>query len=260
MIIFTLSTFLPSSVFSQKKQSLAQQVQNPISSLTSVPIQDNTSYELGDHGQAQNVINIQPVFPMGFSKKLNLIPRIILPIVTQPDLVKGNGSTNGVGDINASFFFSPKKVNKIIWGVGPVISIPTGTGYDITNGKWCLGPTAVALIMPGQWVIGGLLNNIWSFAGQGNKPSVNALLFQPFINYNLPEQWYFSFSPIITANWKASSGNQWIVPLGMSIGKIFSYKKQAMNVSVGAFGNVVKPEIGPAWSTRIQIAFLFPKK
>jgi hypothetical protein len=241
------------------KKTLAQQVQNPVSSLISVPFQNNTNYELGDHGQAQNVLNIQPVLPFSFTKKLNMIPRIIFPIITQPDLVKGNGTTNGVGDINASFFFSPKKSTKVTWGVGPVLSIPTGTSPNISNGKWCIGPTAVALIMPDQWVIGGLVNNIWSFTGQGNMPDVNAFLFQPFINYNLPEQWYFSFSPIITANWEAASGQEWIVPLGLSVGKIFKIKDQPMNVSVGAFGNVVKPDIGPGWTSRIQIAFLFPK-
>ncbi len=256
---FVLLSLLPALAFSQDNMSLAKQVQNPVSTLVSVPFQDNTSYELGDHGQAQNVLNIQPVVPFSLTKKLNMIPRIIFPIVTQPDLVNGSGSTNGIGDINASFFFSPKKTEKVTWGIGPVISIPTGTGHDITYGKWCLGPTGVALIMPGQWVIGGLVNNIWSIAGQSDRESVSAFLFQPFVNYNLPEQWYFSFSPIITANWEASSDNQWTVPLGLSLGKIFKVKNQSLNVSVGAFGNVVKPDIGPAWSSRIQIALLFPK-
>lgn len=267
VIIFIVSISLSSSqVYSQQsdmltkaKETLAQQVQNPVSSLISVPFQDNTNFELGDHGQAQNILNIQPVVPFSLTKKLNMIPRIIMPIVTQPDLVKGNGTTNGVGDINASFFFSPKKASKVTWGVGPILSIPTGTSPDISNGKWCLGPTAVALIMPKQWVIGGLVNNIWSFTGQSNKPDVNTFLFQPFINYNLPEQWYFGFSPIITANWNAGSGQQWVVPLGLALGKIFTVGKQPMNVQVGAYGNVVKPDIGPAWSSRIQIAFLFPK-
>lgn len=252
--------FLNSTAFSQKKQSLVQQVQNPVSNLINVPFQDNTSYELGDHGQAQNILNIQPVYPIQLSKKLKLISRIILPITTQPNLANGNGSTNGIGDINATFFFSPVKSKKVSWGLGPVISVPTGTGYDITYGKWCIGPSGVVHYMKKNWVLGGIMNNIWSFAGQSNRESVNAFMFQPFVNYNLPEQWYFSFSPILTANWKASSGNQWIVPLGLAIGKVFTFKKQPLNVIVGAYGNVVKPDIGPAWSTRIQIAFLFPKK
>jgi hypothetical protein len=257
-IFFFMMLLTPTLIFSQSLQSLLQKVQNPVSNLISVPFQDNTSYELGDHGQAQNILNIQPVTPFSFNKKLRLVPRIILPITTQPNLEKGNGTTNGVGDINATFFFSPKK-SKITWGLGPVFSIPTGTGAAISYGKWCIGPAGVIHLAKGKWVLGGLMNNIWSFAGQSNRDEVNTFLFQPFINYNLPEQWYFSCSPIITANWKAHSGQQWIVPLGLSIGKVFKIKNQPMNASVGAFGNVVKPDIGPSWSSRIQISFLFPK-
>ena len=74
IICFTLLSLLPSSAFSQKNmaQTLAQQVQNPISSLTVVPFQDNTSYEFGDHGQAQNILNIQPAIPIKLNKNFNL--------------------------------------------------------------------------------------------------------------------------------------------------------------------------------------------
>ena len=40
------------------------------------------------------------------------------------------------------------------------------------------------------------------------------MLIQPFVNYNLPDAWYLVSAPIITANWEASSGNKWTVPLG----------------------------------------------
>ena len=62
------------------------------------------------------------------------------------------------------------------------------------------GPALVLLTMPGHWVIGALANNQWSYAGWG-KNNVNALLIQPFINYNFPDGWYVTSSPIITANW-----------------------------------------------------------
>ena len=53
------------------------------------------------------------------------------------------------------------------------------------NGKYEAGPALVLLTMPGHWVIGALANNQWSYAGWG-KNNVNALLVQPFINYNFP--------------------------------------------------------------------------
>lgn len=47
---------------------------------------------------------------------------------------------------------------------------------------------------------GALANQQWSFAGCGDN-DVNAMLIQPFLNYNLKKGWYLSTAPIMTANW-----------------------------------------------------------
>jgi hypothetical protein len=44
-------------------------------------------------------------------------------------------------------------------------------------------------------------------------PSVNTFLAQPFINYNMAHGWYLTSSPLITANWLAAPGQQWVVPV-----------------------------------------------
>ena len=82
----------------------------------------------------------------------------------------------------------------------------------------------MVLGIQGPWVFGALMNTQWSFAGRGDK-NVNAMLLQPFVNYNLPGGWYLTSSPVMTANWKADSGNRWTVPLGGSIGKLFKVGK-----------------------------------
>jgi hypothetical protein len=38
------------------------------------------------------------------------------------------------------------------------------------TGKVLLGPTAVLLVTPGHWVIGVLVNNQWSIAGDSGDP------------------------------------------------------------------------------------------
>ena len=37
---------------------------------------------------------------------------------------------------------------------------------------------------------------------------------QPFLNYNFPDGTYLTSSPIITADWKADSGQKYTVPVG----------------------------------------------
>jgi hypothetical protein len=86
------------------------------------------------------------------------------------------------------------------------------------------------------------------------------MLVQPFVNYNLPDGWYLTSSPIVTANWAADkAGDVWTVPLGGGVGKLFRIGKLPINTQLAAFGNVAKPEFGSDWQLRFQIQFLFPK-
>lgn len=52
-------------------------------------------------------------------------------------------------------------------------------------------------------------------------------------------------SPIITANGKASGGNQRTVPLGIPLGHIFHLDRLPMNTQIGGYYNVVRPDFGP---------------
>jgi hypothetical protein len=240
-------------------QDLAKASQNPVSDLISLPLQNNTNFGVGPGDDVQNILNIQPVVPVSLSENWNLITRTIAPVIYQPELVPGTGSEFGLGDINTTLFLSPAKPGKLIWGLGPVFSFPTATEDVLGTDKWSAGPSAVALTIQGPWVVGGLASNLWSFAGDDDRPDVNQFLFQYFINYNLPKGWYVSSAPIITANWEADSGNQWTVPFGGGFGKIFRIGKQPMNAQVQAFYNVEKPDNGPDWTLRLQLQFLFPK-
>ena len=82
---------------------------------------------------------------------------------------------------------------------------------------------------PGKWVIGGLLNNQWSFAGDSDRADVNQMLFQPFVNYNLDDGWYLTSAPIITANWEARRQGLWTVPVGGGVGRLFRLGQLPIN-------------------------------
>jgi hypothetical protein len=88
-----------------------------------------------------------------------------------------------LGDLNPTFFLSPAKPGKLIWGVGPTFTLPTATDSRLGTSEWSMGPAAVALSMQGPWVFGALANQQWSFAGWGDQ-DVSQLLIQPFVNYN----------------------------------------------------------------------------
>jgi hypothetical protein len=242
----------------QDAGDLAKAAQNPVADMMSFPFQNQFNFGVGPNEVVQYVMNFQPVIPLHISEDWNLITRTIIPVINQPSPAPGFRSAFGLGDINPTLFLSPAKPGKFTWGLGPALTFPTATDSLLGTGKWSAGPSAVGLTMPGHWVLGALVSQQWSFAGWGDK-DVSAFLVQPFINYNLSNHWYLTTSPIITANWKASGDDRWIVPLGGGVGKIFKLAgKLPVNAQLAAYANVVKPDFGPDWQLRFQFQFLFP--
>jgi hypothetical protein len=245
-----------------KTEELARSAQNPMAKMISFPIQNNTNFGFGPLDKTQNVTNIQPVIPFNLGEDWLLISRTIAPFIYQPELIEGQGSEFGLGDISQALFIGPSNPGSFIWGAGPIFLLPTATDERLGAGKWGAGPACVGLTMRGPWVFGALAQNIWSFAdsGDGKRDDVNQFLLQYFINYNMADGWYLNSAPIITANWKAESDNRWTVPFGAGVGKIFRIGKLPVNASIQAYYNVVKPDLlGPDWTLRFQIQFLFPK-
>src|SRR5882762_10077113 len=66
--------------------------------------------------RTQDVLNIQPVIPIGVAKNWNLIIRWITPTIWQPDPSVKDIGFYGFGDMQPTFFLSPKKTGKVIWG------------------------------------------------------------------------------------------------------------------------------------------------
>lgn len=238
---------------------LQKAVQNPVANLISVPIQNNSNFSVGPYDRTQDVLNIQPVIPVKLNENWMVITRVIQPIVWQPYPASTQSGAYGLGDMNPTFFLSPIRPGKLIWGVGPAMVLPTATTDILGQGKFSLGPSVVALAQPGHWTLGALVNNVWSVAGSGSRPAVNQMLLQYFVNYNLKKGWYLTSSPILTANWKATSGNVWTVPVGGGIGRVTKIGFQPVNLTAQFYGNPVRPAGTSSWGMRLQIAFLFPK-
>jgi hypothetical protein len=208
-------------------EELAKLAQNPVGNLISLPFQNNTNLNFGPEKGTQNILNIQPVIPISVDKDWNIITRTILPVISMPALGPDIGSTNGIGDIVLTAFLSPANPGHWIWGAGPVVQIPTNSSAELGNKNWGLGPSVVVLHLDhgSPWVYGALVNNIWSLTSDKQGGSYNNGLIQPFVNYNFPDGFYLTSAPILTVDWKAESSQQWTVPIGGGVGKIFHLGK-----------------------------------
>ena len=246
-------------LYAQSAEELAKAAQNPVANMISLPFQNNTNTGIGANDETQNIMNIQPVWPVTINEDWNLITRTIVPIVSQPDILTGEGRVNGIGDTTFTAFLSPKNSGDITWGAGPVFLLPTATDDTLGSEKWGAGISAVALVMPGKWVIGSMVSNVWSVGGSGEQ-DINLFTWQYFVNYNMDNGWYLTTAPIITANWEEDSDHRWTVPLGGGVGKLFKIGNQSVNAQISAYNNVITPDdYGAQWQVRAMVQFLFPK-
>ncbi len=252
----------------QSTEDLQAATQNPVANLISVPFQNNTFFGIGPNDEEVNVLNIQPVIPFALTDDINVITRTIAPLIYVPGTVEGldvlpegvgSGTEFGLGDINVTAFLSPADPGSVIWGVGPSLTLPTATDSLLGSEKWSVGPSAVILIQPPGWTVGALARQLWSFAGNGGRSDVNQGLIQPFVNYNLDDGWYLVSAPVVTANWSADSGDRWTVPVGGGAGRLFRIGTLPINTSLQSYYNIESPDLGPDWSLRFQVQFLFPQ-
>jgi hypothetical protein len=250
--------------------ALAKQAQNPVASLISVPIQWNsvpgtqwaprTLDPTARANRTFNVWNVQPVVPFPLNENLTLVSRTIVPVTHRP--LAGETDVIGIGDINPTLFLVPRSKGNLMVGFGPTMVLPSATDVQLSSQRWSAGPAGVAVYTQGPWVGGVLVNNIWSFAGEGGD-DINVMLIQPFVNYNLPGGWYLTSSPILTADWTAENGRGWTIPIGGGFGRIFRIGTQPFNASFQTFWNVAKPavlgeELLGDVTIRFQIQALFP--
>jgi hypothetical protein len=237
---------------------LAKKLANPVSDLVSVPFQFNWEQNVGPHEDTRFILNVQPVMPFSLTEKLNLIARVIVPLVSQPALSESGAPTFGVSDILTSFFFSPKE-SSFTWGVGPVISFPSTSEPTLGTGKWSVGPTVVVLKQKGPWTVGALINQIWSVAGSDERQDVNQMFLQPFAAYNTKSLWTITLQSETTANWEAED-DKWTVPVNLLFAKLSSFGPFPASYQFGFGVFAAHPDTGPTWKIRGAIVILLPRK
>jgi hypothetical protein len=244
----------------QDKAELAKQLSNPVAALISVPFQLNYDENIGpvEDGD-RTTLNIQPVIPASLNDKWNLITRVILPVVSQSDISPGAGSQSGTGDTLASAFFSPKAKTKSgwIWGVGPVLYLPTGSDPLLGSEKWGTGPTALVLKQEHGWTYGALVNHVWSFAGDDDRDEVDSTFLQPFVSFTTPRAVTFAVNFESSYDW---THDAWSLPLNVLVTKVTKMGGQLVSIGGGVRYWVDSPDSG-AHDVGLRLVFtlLFPK-
>lgn len=231
--------------------------QNPLTrDLGSIAFENIFSFGLGHEDEFGYGLLVKPSLPIVLTERWSLINRSSLPVLIQPSPVSGAGRTAGLGDLQHTTLLSPTTTRRVIWGLGPSVGFPTATNELLGGGKWLLGPAAIFVFTPRRAVFGLVVRNQWSVGGDPERPKINKLLVRPLVNINFQQGWFITSKPTIAANWKATGGERWLVPVGGGIGKVFRVGNFGISLESQAFAYPVRPDAGPSWSIGLELKVL----
>jgi hypothetical protein len=272
--VVTLSLILVYSVVAYAEETgggaaeMARKLQDPLANISALMTDNDIQFKTGDDDTSYS-FQLQPVYALDFPDRgFTFIPRAIIPIIgaapesTFPKLgdprPEGDSTTWGLSDILTQFFFAPKTEAKWKWGIGPQISWETRTDDKVGGPGWGAGLAGVLVgNLTEQLSFAGFLNQHWSFDGE-----YSTMGFQPNLYYNFKalEGAFVAYNASITANWKADSSNTWVIPLGIYAGKMFDLSNgYGVELGIGPYWNVVKPDGAADWFLKFQVNFIFPK-
>jgi len=237
---------------------IAKKLNNPVASLISVPFQSNFDFGggPGDDGY-QYKLNFQPVIPIKLNEEWKVISRTIIPFIDQDNRI-GYGSESGMGDINASFFFSPNKEGPggVTWGIGPEFLLPTATHDELGSQQWGAGPTALILKQDHGWTYGALMSHVWSFWGEDDRDYVSLTFLQPFLSYTTPKHTTFGVNLESSYDW---NHEDWTVPLNLQVTQLVKFGHMPVSFQLGGRYYLEKPSGGPDWGLRFAVTFVLPE-
>jgi hypothetical protein len=166
---------------------------------------------------------------------------------------------NGFGDILSGFFFSTKcKERSWHLGIGPVITFPTASNEILGSNQYTIGPGVHFSTEIDKLTVGFFLWQSWKFAGDNSQKRVNQLFGKPFIIYELTEKWHLVSIPLgMSHSWESHVGEDWTIPLGGGLRRLFWIGPQKMGIQAQAFDYVSRKPKDPEWELRFTIEVLF---
>jgi hypothetical protein len=176
---------------SQAQTNLVNQANAPISSVFQIRLQDAyaPAFQGGLHGQG-NAFSIAITMPLPEYRLLPLPQLSLLTIPVAATLPLPNGDLTAFGDVRFVDLGVLDAGHRLLFGVGPTFVFPTANTRKTGQGKWQAGPAAAAAFTPEKWLFGVLAQNPISFAGDDTRASINEMVLQPFISYQVGKGWY----------------------------------------------------------------------
>lgn len=273
-----------------EQAKIAEALANPLSYLWLMFTQNDTKWYDGDildrlneDTKVQNTTLIQPVMSMQLTEKWKTIFRPVIPInsfetVGNVDISTGTvpGVTGvdfdretGLGDIVLWTAFSNRYTPPFVWGFGPTVMMPTATEDQLGTGKWSAGPMALAVSITEKWIIGGVFQHWWSFAGDDEltintssgpetleRSDVNLTDFQYILRYRYSPLTNIGVAPNVQYNWET---DELSLPVGIGFDTLVKIGKLPVKIGAEVYYYVQQDDdFGPQWQLRLLFVPVLP--
>jgi hypothetical protein len=235
-----------------EEESVAADLANPLAPVTTLAGQFRTEFGNGQDDDVSYQLRLQPSFFKPFDNQSAFLMRTIVPVLFK------NWPTDdtGLGDITLVPYYVPDIMQQTFVGYGAAIGIPTVTEDALGSGKWTAGPAMIVAQTGNPITYGGLVQHIWSYAGDSERDDISVTTLQPFLTYLLGDGWAASLNAEAIYNWNADT-DKWTLPLAASVSKVVNIGGKYVNFGVATVGYVEKPDFAPDYELRLNVTYVF---
>lgn len=225
-----LSWSTPASAQTEDGAAAAAQANNPLANFTAFNLQNyyiNDFTGSGDQNGNQFILRYATPFSIGES---NWLLRASVPYNSFP-VGTGGSTVDGIGDIDVfAAYLVDTGDPAVSFGIGPQVVAPTATDDRLGSEQWQLGIANVYFnARSSRYQFGYLLTWRGGVGDTNGRERTSLGAFQPFLFYQLGQGWYTGGAPVWTYNLR---NDDYSVPLGVRLGKVFKRNNTVFNVFV----------------------------